>query len=46
MEEMASVRDELVSLLEEKRYKELRLKLSEMMEVDIASIMDSLENED
>ena len=46
MEDMASVKEELISLLEEKRYKELRLKLSDMMEVDIASIMDSLENED
>ena len=46
MEEMASVKEEILALLEEKRYKELRLKLSDMMEVDIASIMDSMENED
>ena len=46
MEEMASVKEEILTLLEEKRYKELRLKLADMMEVDIASIMDSMENED
>lgn len=46
MEDMASVKEELLTLLEEKHYKELRLKLADMMEVDIASIMDSLENED
>ena len=46
MEEMASVKEEILTLLEEKRYKELRLKLADMMEVDIASIMDSMENEE
>ena len=46
MEELASVKEEILALLEEKRYKELRLKLSDMMEVDIASIMDSMEKEE
>ena len=46
MEELASVKAEILELLKQKQYVTLRNRLSEMMEADIASIMDSMEDED
>ena len=46
MDEIASVKAEILELLREKQYVNLRNRLSEMMEADIASIMDSMEDEE
>ena len=40
------IKDELIVMLKEKQYSKLRSTLSEMNEADIASIMDSMEDED